>query len=127
VLNQLQGFLEQNKIGEVYQSGFKRLHSTETALVKVFNDLLITVDSGDSAVLVLLDLTAAFNKLDHAVLLSRLEECVGIQGKALNWFRSYLTERSMAVKFGQFTSSSTPLTCGVPQGSILAPTLFSLH
>jgi len=127
VLNQLQDFLEQNKIGEVYQSGFKRLHSTETALVKVFNDLLITVDSGDSAVLVLLDLTAAFNKLDHAVLLSRLEECVGIQGKALNWFRSYLTERSMAVKFGQFTSSSTPLTCGVPQGSILAPTLFSLH
>ncbi len=61
------------------------------------------------------------------VLLSRLEKYVGIQGQALNWFKSYLTARSMAVRYGAYTSSSTSLTWGVPQGSILAPTLFSLY
>lgn len=127
VFNQLHVYLEQSNIGEVYQSGFKKHHSTETALVKVFNDLLMTVDAGDSAVLVLLDLTAAFDTIDHTVMLSRLEEYVGIQGKALNWFKSYLTARTMAVRLGPYTSRSTSLKCGVPQGSILAPMLFSLY
>ncbi len=120
-------FLEKNKIGKVYPPGFRMRHSTETALVKVFNDLLMTLDAGDSAVLVLLDLTAAFDTIDHMVLLSQLEKYVGIQGQALNWFKSYLTARSMAVRYGAYTTSSTSLTWGVPQGSILAPTLFSLY
>ncbi len=114
MFSQLHDFLEQNKIGEVYQSGFRKHHSTETALVKVLNDLLMTLDAGDSAVLVLLDLTAAFDTIDHMVLLSRLEKYVGIQGQALNWFKSHLTARSMAVRYGAYTctSSSTSLTWG---------------
>ncbi len=82
IFNQLQEFLDNFKICETFQSGFKSLHSTETALLKVFNDILLTVDSGDCAILVLLDLTAAFDSVDHTILLSHLEQCVGIKGTA---------------------------------------------
>ena len=83
VLEQLQLHLDLNDIAEKFQSGFKSRHSTETALLKIFNDLLLTVDSGSSAALVLLDLTAAFDTVDHQILLSRLELCVGITGNVL--------------------------------------------
>ncbi len=75
----------------------------------------------------LLDLTAAFDPVDHAVLIDRLEHCVGIIGSALEWFKSYFFYRSFSVKFGEYTSSNIVLSCGVPQGSILAPILFSLY
>ena len=127
VLSQLQSFLTVHAIHEVFQSGFKALHSTESALLKVFNDLLLTTDAGQSAVLVLLDLSAAFDTVDHTILLSRLEHCVGIKGTALEWLRSYLSGRSFSVSLEDFTSSSVPLECGVPQGSILGPILFSLY
>ncbi len=96
-------------------------------MLKVFNDILLTCDSGNYAVLVLLDLTAAFDTVDHAVLINRLERCAGIAGSALEWFKSYLTNRTFSVKMGDLTSSNSVLTCGVPQGSILAPILFSLY
>ncbi len=110
-----------------FQSGFRKYHSTETALLKVFNDMLLTCDSGNYAVFVLLDLTAAFDTVDHAVLINRLERCAGIAGSAVEWFKSYLTNRTFSVKMGDLTSSNSVLTCGVPQGSILAPILFSLY
>lgn len=77
--------------------------------------------------LVLLDLSAAFDTVDHSVLLSRLEHWVGIQGNALKWFQSYFNNRRFSVGIGEFTSDAAPLMCGVPQGSILAPILFSLY
>ncbi len=75
----------------------------------------------------LLDLTAAFDTVDHAVLINHLERCAGIAGSALEWFKSYLTNRTFSVKMGDLTSRNSVLTCGVPQGSILAPILFSLY
>ena len=75
----------------------------------------------------LLDLTAAFDTVDHTTLIARLEHCVGFKGKALNWFRSYLSERCFKVKVGDCFSSCAPLTCGVPQGSVVGPILFSLY
>lgn len=93
----------------------------------ILNDLLLTADSGNPAVLVLLDLTAAFDTVDHKILLSRLESCVGLRGTVLDWFRSYMTDRSFSVSLGPFTSEKAPLDCGGPQGSILGPILFSLY
>ncbi len=72
-----------NDICEDFQSGFRPSHSTETALIRVTNDLLLSSDRGCIALLVLLDLSAAFNTIDHNILLNRLEKSVGISGSAL--------------------------------------------
>jgi len=95
--------------------------------LKVSNDMLLSTDSGKYVVLVLLDLSAAFDTVDHSILISRLEYCVGIKGVALDWFWSYLTDRSLCVKCDNFVSSTAPLPHGVPQGSILSPLLFALY
>ncbi len=82
---------------------------------------------GWDVVLMLLDLTAAFDTVDHNILISRMEHCVGIKGTVLEWFRSYLSGRSFSVRLGDFMSSSACFSCGVPQGSILWPILSSLY
>uniref|UniRef100_A0A3B3CPF8 Reverse transcriptase domain-containing protein n=1 Tax=Oryzias melastigma TaxID=30732 RepID=A0A3B3CPF8_ORYME len=97
------------------------------ALVRVLNDLRSNADMRKVSVLVLLDLSAAFDTVDHPILLSRLHDMVGITGTALNWFKSYLTDRDFIVKLNDFSSEKHRLTCGVPQGSILGPTLFNLY
>jgi len=88
VLIQLQSVLNENLLFEKFQSGFRKHHSTESALLKVLNDILVTVDFGNAAVLVLLDLSAAFDTIDHAILIVRLEKLVGMRGVVLNWFNS---------------------------------------
>uniref|UniRef100_A0A671UFZ1 Reverse transcriptase domain-containing protein n=1 Tax=Sparus aurata TaxID=8175 RepID=A0A671UFZ1_SPAAU len=127
LISTLMAFLEEHIILEVFQSGFKTLHSTESALLRVFNDIFLATDSGDCVILVLLDLTAAFDTVDHDILITRLKQWVGIRGVALEWLRSYLTDRTFCVSIGDSVSSSAPLSCGVPQGSVLGPLLFSLY
>ncbi len=83
VSSQLYSFLEKNYICEDFQSGYRPSHSTETALVRVTNDLLLSSDQGFISLLVLLDLSAAFDTIDHNILLNRLENSVGISGSAL--------------------------------------------
>ncbi len=119
VCSQLTAYLKDHNILEVFQSGFKMLHSTESTLLQVFNDIILATDTGDCVILVLLDLTAAFDTVDHEILIFRLEQWVGIKGIALQLFRSYLKGLTFCVSCGDAVSSSAPLSCGVPQGSVL--------
>ncbi len=105
----------------------QHLFITELALLKVFNDILLSVDSGDSVILLLLDLTGDIDSVDHIILISQLEQCVGIEGCALNWFESYLNDRTLSVCLDKLSSSVSVLDYGVPQGFILVPVLFWLY
>ena len=127
VFNQLTAFLTSNSYFDEFQSGFRANHSTETALTKVMNDIRLNNDVGKTSVLVLLDLSAAFDTVDHTILLHRLEHWVGFTGIVINWLKSYLQQRSFFVAIGSHTSSPMSLNCGVPQGSILGPLLFNLY
>ena len=124
---QLQKHCQFNNLNLHFQSAYKSAHSTETALIRVQNDLLKAVDSLGGAILVLLDLSAAFDTIDHAVLFKILETNIGISGSALAWFVSYLNNRNQSVRIGHAVSSPRLLPFGVPQGSVLGPQLFSLY
>ena len=116
-----------NDLFETYQSAYRRFHSTETALLKVQNAILIALDNKQAVVLLLLDLSAAFDTVCHTTLLKLLKSRYGITGKALTWMESYLTNRCQAVMINNHISSSRDLSFGVPQGSVLGPILFSLY
>ena len=87
----------------------------------------MSADKKNVSVLLLLDLTAAFDTIDHSILLQRLENWVGLSGTALSWFSSYLTNRSYFVNLAEFDSDNHNIGSGIPQGSILGPLLFSLY
>ena len=111
---------------EIHQSAYRKCHNTETALVKITNDLLLSADSKKISVLALLDLSAAFDTLDHIILLNRLKS-FGFSGTVLNWFKSYLEERTQCVKINDLFSDDVSLPFGVPQGSVLGPLLYTLY
>ncbi|KAK3528352.1 hypothetical protein QTP86_034147 [Hemibagrus guttatus] len=111
-----------NNLHDPIQSGFKAAHSTETALLAVTEKL----HAARSSVLILLDLSAAFDTVNHKTLLSTLRS-LGICGTAWEWFASYLDGRSYQVTWKELTSAPRRLSTGVPQGSVLGPLLFSLY
>lgn len=127
VVQRLNDHLEQHGLLEQYQSAYKKHHSIETALVRVHNDLLQTMDGKRCALLILLDLSAAFDTVQHDVLLMRLQKRIGISGKVLDWFTSYLSNRTQYVKLGEATSKTECIKYGVPQGSVLGPVLFTIY
>ena len=127
VLTQLQKHLSENDLLEIRQSAYRKNHSTETALLSVVDGLLRNADDRLVSVLALLDLSAAFDTLDHPILLQRLETTFGISGTVLHWFASYLEGREQSVKVDNVLSSPSPLQFGVPQGSVLGPILFTLY
>ncbi|KXJ21300.1 putative RNA-directed DNA polymerase from transposon X-element [Exaiptasia diaphana] len=117
-------YLESNGLMAKFQSAYRCFHST--ALLRVFNDMLTAIDQQQEVVLVLLDLSSAFDTIDHEALISRLQCRYGISGTALKWFRSYLIGRSQQVAIKDSLSQEKNLQFGVPQGSVLGPLLFSL-
>ena len=110
-----------------FQSAYRKYHSTETTFLRITDSLRNICATGHAAVLVSLDLPAAFDTLDHNNLIDILNGHFNISDLALSWFRSYLSQRSQLVKMDNFSSSLTSLNSGVPQGSVLGLILFSLY
>jgi hypothetical protein len=123
---QLTSFLEQNAIFDTRQSAYRSNHSCETAVLYVTDIIRCNMDKKLLTMAVFLDLSAAFDLVDHEILLKKLQR-IGLRDDALNWIKVYLTERTYAVKIGQHLSLPRRLLCGVPQGSILGPILFSVY
>ena len=127
VLEMLTNYMTINQLHEPMQSAYRACHSTETALVRVQNDILRTLDQGGGAILVLLDLSAAFDTIDHSILLSRMESVLGVKGSALQWFKSYLLGRKQRIKINGDFSENQEILWSVPQGSVLGALLFLIY
>ena len=109
-----------------FQSAYRKYHNTETAILKILNDVYRATDNKMPTCLLALDLSAAFDTIDHRTLLDRLRFTFGLNGAALSWICSYLTERTQLVCLNGVNSSIYDCACGVPQGSVLGPLLFTL-
>ena len=127
VLQQLQNHLKENELLGIYQSAYRTNHSTETAVLNVVDNLLLKNDEHKISLMACLDLSAAFDTLDHKILLQRLKISYGVHGNVLKWFTSYIESRSQFISLDSYTSSRTTLEFGVPQGSVLGPVLFTLY
>ena len=127
VQKQLSSHLKDHNLYAEYQSGYRTDHSCETATLAIYNDLLCITDVKNKVVLLLLDLSAAFDTVNHHSLLSKLNKKFGISGSVLKWFTSYLKDRSFTVSINNARSKKCYICIGVPQGSILGPILFILY
>ena len=127
VAKRLNAHVEEHLLSNHVQSAYKRFHLTETALLKIHNDIICNMDNGKVTTLTLLDLSN--DTIDHATLLERPHGYFGISGTVLLWFKSYISNRQQRVHITVDGSLSCPqdLHFGVPQGSVLGPFLFCLY
>jgi len=110
-----------------YQSAYRKGHFSETALLEVLDGVYTAADNKQVTVLIGLDLSAAFDTVDHEILLQRLQSEFGVTDTPLSWLRLYLEGRTNFVKLGQHQSLVVGLDIGVPQGSVLGPLLFAVY
>ena len=126
VIPQLLGHCNENAPLPTNQSSYRQYHWTETALLKVHNDILMNMDNQQVTLLVLLDLSAAFDTIDHSIMNHILENDFGVTDKALCWLKSFLTDRKQSVIIDNQQSRDFDLS-RVPQGSCLGPILFIMY
>ena len=127
VNKQLNDYLSTNNLLPSVQSAYRKFHSTESAVLKVLSDIYAAADEKMVSLLGLLDLSAAFDTVDHQILFDRLRFEYGLDGSVLSWFKSYLTNRTICVHYNGQTSETVFILYGVPQGSVLGPLLFILY
>ena len=127
VFNQTNDFLNTQGLYPQGQSAYRKCHSTETALLRVTNDIMRNMNRQHVTLLVMLDLSSAFDTVDHSILLDRLNNEFGIKGRVLDWFTSYLCKRSQFISVNGGRSRLFSVSYEVPQGSCLGPLLFVLY
>ena len=126
-VKQLEEFMHDNNLFDPFQSAYRSQHATETAILKINNDILSGLDRDKCTVLASLDLSAAFDTVDYAIFLRRLQNLYGVEQLALQWFTSYLTGRTHQVCINNTLSEPQSLQCGVPQGSVHGTRLYSMY
>jgi len=126
VCRQLVAYLEQNGLLPDLQSAYRRCRLTETAVLKVVADLFTAADRGEVTLLILLDLSAAFDTVDRDMLINRLYRAFGFRDDVLSWITSFVTGHAQRVHVGGQYSTYSAVQHGVPQGSVLGLILFLL-
>ena len=127
IFYRLTEFLSSNNLLNPHQSAYCKHHATKTALLYIHDQLINATGSQKISCLCLLDLSAAFDTIDHSILITRHSSWFGFHGSVLNWFKSYLSSQSFRVKCHSSFSSSRICSCGVPHGSVLGPFLFIMY
>jgi len=127
IVSQLNDYLVANNLLPPHQSGYRKGHSTETAMLRVWSDFLTTADRRQVTLLGLLDLSAAFDCVDHTILLQRLHSVFGLRDVVLQWIESFLSDCTQQVAFNGQLSATQPVLFGVPQGSVLGSLLYVLY
>jgi len=120
-------YLDKNDLLPTFQSGFRKGHSTETLLIRLLSEIYGAIDRSQVNLLALFDVSAAFDTVDHDVLLQRLSISFGLSGNILDWLTSYLQDCSFMVAHGSTRSLWVPAPVGLPQGSVLGPLLYIIY
>ena len=127
VLSHISSYLNSHNLYNTCQSAYRPGHSSETAPMKVVNDLFLSLNKGNISVLALLDFSSAFDTIDHPILVHRLHTDFGFTDAVLQWFSSYLTDRTHYISLSNHCSAFAPVHSGVPQASVLGHILFTLY